>query len=45
MGLPTPNIFTGGRNGHGRFEYLSVDDLEKATEVVVIISKLVGELK
>lgn len=45
MGLPTPNIFTGGHNGHGRFEYLSVDALEKATEVVVIISKLVGELK
>lgn len=44
MGLPTPNIFTGGHNGHGRFEYLSVDGLEKATEVVVIISKLVGEL-
>jgi tripeptide aminopeptidase len=33
MGLPTPNIFTGGHNGHGRFEYLSVDALEKATEV------------
>ncbi len=45
MGLPTPNIFTGGHNGHGRFEYLSVDALEKATEVVVIISKLVAELK
>jgi len=45
MGLPTPNIFTGGHNAHGRFEYLSVDALEKATEVVVIISKLVGELK
>ncbi len=45
MGLPTPNIFTGGHNGHGRFEYLSVDALEKATEVVVNISKLVGELK
>ena len=45
MGLPTPNIFTGGHNGHGRFEYLSVNALEKATEVVVIISKLVGELK
>ena len=45
MGLPTPNIFTGGHNGHGRFEYLSVEALEKATEVVVIISKLVGELK
>ena len=45
MGLPTPNIFTGGHNGHGRFEYLSVDALEKATEVVVNISKLVSELK
>ena len=45
MGLPTPNIFTGGHNAHGRFEYLSVDALEKAAEVVVIISKLVGELK
>ncbi len=45
MDLPTPNIFTGGHNGHGRFEYLSVDALEKATEVVVIISKLVGELE
>ena len=45
MGLPTLNIFTGGHNGHGRFEYLSVEALEKATEVVVIISKLVGELK
>ena len=45
MGLPTPNIFTGGYNGHGRFEYLSVEGLEKATEVVVTISKLVAELK
>ena len=45
MGLPTPNIFTGGHNGHGRFEYLSVEGLEKATEVAINISKLVGELK
>ena len=44
MGLPTPNIFTGGHNGHGRFEYLSVEGLEKATEVAINISKLVGEL-
>ena len=43
MGLPTPNIFTGGYNGHGRFEYLSVEELEKATEVVVIISRLMVE--
>ena len=45
MGLPTPNIFTGGHNGHGRFEYLSVEGLEKATEVAINIRKLVGELK
>lgn len=43
MGLPTPNIFTGGYNGHGRFEYLSVEELEKATKVVVIISQLAAE--
>ena len=44
MGLPTPNIFTGGHNGHGRFEYLSVEGLEKATEVAINISELVGKL-
>ena len=30
MGLPTPNIFTGGENYHGKFEYVSVDTMEKA---------------
>ena len=29
MGLPTPNIFTGGENYHGKFEYVSVDTMEK----------------
>lgn len=43
MGLPTPNIFTGGHNGHGRFEYLSVESLEKAAEVVVGIAELVAQ--
>lgn len=35
MGLPCPNIFTGGHNFHGRFEYLPVESLLKCTEVVV----------
>lgn len=34
MGMPTPNVFTGGENYHGKYEYISVDVMEKATEVV-----------
>ncbi|MDR0269547.1 peptidase T [Paenibacillus sp.] len=37
MGLPTPNIFTGGENYHGKFEYVSVDNMLKAVEVIVEI--------
>ncbi|CAH0345359.1 peptidase T [Bacillus sp. CECT 9360] len=40
MGLPTPNIFTGGENYHGKFEYISVDNMVKATMVVIEIAKL-----
>ncbi len=40
MGLPTPNIFTGGENFHGKYEYISVDNMEKATMVIVEIVKL-----
>ncbi|MDQ0219734.1 peptidase T [Peribacillus cavernae] len=40
MGLPTPNIFTGGENYHGKFEYISVDNMIKATHVVIEIVKL-----
>ncbi|MFB4168018.1 peptidase T [Virgibacillus sp. JSM 102003] len=40
MGLPTPNIFTGGENYHGKFEYISVDNMEKATNVIVEITRL-----
>jgi len=40
MGLPTPNIFTGGENFHGKFEYISVDNMLKSTEVIVEICKL-----
>lgn len=40
MGLPTPNIFTGGENFHGRFEYISVDNMLKSVETIVEIVKL-----
>lgn len=40
MGLPCPNIFTGGHNFHGRFEYLPVHSLIKCTEVLLNIVKL-----
>ncbi|MDQ0200969.1 peptidase T [Neobacillus ginsengisoli] len=40
MGLPTPNIFTGGENYHGKFEFISVDNMIKATNVVVEITRL-----
>src|SRR5699024_6159017 len=36
-GLPTPNVFTGGENFHGKYEYISVDNMEKATNVIVEI--------
>ncbi len=40
MGLPTPNIFTGGENYHGRYEYVSVDNMEKAVSVIIEIARL-----
>ncbi|WP_141430782.1 peptidase T [Bacillus sp. 03113] len=43
MGLPTPNIFTGGENFHGKFEYISVDNMIKATTVIIEIAKLFEE--
>ncbi|WP_238188551.1 peptidase T [Paenibacillus sp. L3-i20] len=39
-GLPTPNIFTGGMNYHGRYEYVSVDHMELAVNTIVEIVKL-----
>lgn len=38
-GLPCPNIFAGGHNFHGRFEYVPVQSMEKATQVIVTIIK------
>ncbi len=39
-GLPTPNIYTGGHNAHGRFEYVPTFALESATDLVVKIIEL-----
>jgi len=43
MGLPTPNIFTGGENFHGKYEYISVDNMQKAANTIVEIARLVEE--
>lgn len=42
-GLPCPNIFAGGLNFHGRFEFVPVQSMEKAMNVVVKIAQLVAE--
>jgi tripeptide aminopeptidase len=43
MGLPTPNIFAGGENFHGKYEYVSVENMVKATQVIIEIVKLFEE--
>lgn len=43
MGLPCPNIFAGGHNFHGPYEYVPVESMEKATEVIVRIAELTAE--
>ncbi len=43
MGLPTPNIFTGGRNFHSVMEFLDVEELEKSTDVLLHLVELWGE--
>lgn len=40
MGLPTPNIFTGGANFHSRQEWVTLEDMQKASEVIVNLMKL-----
>mgnify|MGYP001951806856 FL=1 len=42
MGLPCPNIFAGGHNFHGKYEYVPVESMQKAVEVIVKICELVG---
>ncbi len=43
MGLPCPNIFAGGHNFHGRFEYVPVESMLKATEVIIKIAELAAK--
>lgn len=43
MGLLTPNMFTGGENFHGRYEYIAIESMEKAVETIINIVKLCAE--
>ena len=43
MGLPCPNIFAGGHNFHGKMEYIPLESMEKASEVILNIIKLYTE--
>ena len=43
MGLPTPNIFTGGHYFHGKYEFIPVFAMEKAVEAIVAIAALVAK--
>jgi len=42
MGLPCPNIFAGGHNFHGKYEYVPLESMQKAVEVIVKICELTG---
>ena len=44
-GLPCPNIFAGGHNFHGPFEFIPIPSMEKAVEVIVNIAQLTGKMK
>lgn len=43
MGLPCPNLFAGGHNFHGKYEYVPLESMEKAAEVILNIIKLFAE--
>ncbi|WGK66384.1 peptidase T [Croceiramulus getboli] len=43
MGLPCPNIFAGGHNFHGRYEYVPVESMIKATQVIITIAELTAK--
>ena len=43
MGLPCPNIFAGGMNFHGKFEYCSLNTMQKATQVIINLAQLWAE--
>ena len=40
MGLPTPNIFAGEHNFHSRLEWVSVQDMDKAVDVIVQLAQV-----
>ena len=40
MGLPCPNIFAGVHNFHGKYEYVPVESMQKAIEVIIKIAEL-----
>lgn len=44
-GLPCPNVFAGGHNFHGPFEFVPIPSMQKSVEVIVNIAQLVGKLK
>jgi len=43
MGLPCPNIFAGGHNFHGPYEYIPLESIQKATEVIIAIAQLTAQ--
>lgn len=44
MGLPCPNLFTGGHNYHGKFEYIPIFAMEKSVETILKIIELVQDI-
>ncbi len=44
MGLPCPNIGTGGQNGHGRYEYLDINEMDLVVEQLIELCKLAAEI-
>ena len=45
MGLPCPNLFTGGYNYHGKHEFVTLEGMEKAVQVIVRIAELTAQRK
>ncbi len=45
MGLPCPNIFTGGHNFHGRYEFIPLESMQKAVNVIIEILKIASQNK
>ena len=43
MGLPCPNIFAGGHNFHGKYEYVPLESIEKATKVIINIAEITAD--